>query len=29
MAANGYFQLLHEDGKMWMKVFPPDGYHGS
>ena len=24
MAANGYFQLLHEDGKMWMKVFPPE-----
>lgn len=24
MAANGYFQLIHEDGKMWMKVFPPE-----
>lgn len=24
MAANGYFQLIHEDGKMWLQVFPPE-----
>lgn len=23
MASNGYFQLIHEDGKMWLQVFPP------
>ena len=24
MAANGYFQLIQEDGKMWLQVFPPE-----
>ena len=24
MAANGYFQVICEDGKMWLKVYPPD-----
>lgn len=25
MAAKGYFQLVDEDGKMWLQVFPPEG----
>lgn len=24
MAVNGYFQVVAEDGKMWLKVFPPE-----
>lgn len=24
MAKNGYFQLIHEDGKMWLKVYLPE-----
>lgn len=24
MATNGYFQLVNEDGKMWLQVYPPD-----
>ena len=24
MAANGYFQVVAEEGKMWLKVFPPE-----
>ncbi len=24
MAANAYFQVVAEDGKMWLKVFPPE-----
>ena len=24
MAANGYFQLVNESGKMWLQVFPPE-----
>lgn len=24
MAANGYFQLINEGGKMWLQVFPPE-----
>ena len=24
MAANGYFQVVAEDGRMWLKVFPPE-----
>ena len=24
MAANGYFQVVAEDGRMWLKIFAPE-----